>query len=80
MPFSKEEQDRIGALLVEEGVQGCVACGFQGGFLFGDVAVLVTPGSVGPQGETNISGLGVVPIACPRCGYMMLLDDRNLPI
>ena len=76
MPFSKDEQDRIGKFLGSRGVPGCLACGFQGGFLFGDVGVVptaITPGS-------GISGPSVVPIACPRCGYVMLFDATILPL
>ena len=80
MPFSKEQQDRIGAFLVEQGVQGCVACGFDGAFLYGDVVTLPTGMEPEPPDYIHLVGHQVVPIACPRCGYVMLFDAKNLPI
>jgi hypothetical protein len=61
-------------------VKGCVACGLQGGFLFGDVAMLVANTRKGTRDEPNMSGYGVAPIACPRCGYVMLFEGRSPPI
>ena len=75
MPLSRDEQDRIGAFLSSRGVNGCVACGFQGGFLFGDVGLIPTS-----TGGTGISGPGVLPISCPNCGYVMLFDEQSLPL
>ena len=75
MPFSKDEKDMIRQFIASRGVPGCLACGFRGGLLFGDVAVIPTTSS-----GTNISGPSVIPIACPQCGYVMLFDARSLPL
>ena len=75
MTFSKDEQDRIGAFLTSRGVNACVACGFQGGFLFGAVGMIPTSAA----GNT-FSGPSVVPIACPQCSYVMLFDAKALPL
>ncbi len=75
MPIPPEKQNQIGAILSNQGFRGCPSCGFAGKFLFGDVATLVTE-----AGADSISGVGVLPISCPHCSYVMLFDARVLPL
>jgi hypothetical protein len=56
-----------------------VACGFDGAFLYGDIYTLPATMGVYQQGNPTVHGKGVVPIACPNCGHLMLFDTKTLP-
>ncbi len=75
MPIPPEKQNQVGEAITNQGFRGCPSCGFKGKFLFGDVATLPIEGIAG-----GFSGVGVLPIACSRCGYIMLFDARVLPL
>ncbi len=75
MSIPPEKQNQIGAIIANQGFEGCPSCRYTGQFLFGDVVTLpVEPIASG------VSGKGVLPISCPRCGYVMLFDTTVLPL
>jgi len=75
MAISREQQDKVAAFLNSQGVKGCIACGFTGTFLFGDIAILPDSYEHG-----QIRGVGLLPVTCQKCGYTMLFDQNSLPI
>ena len=92
MALTQEQKDKIAEWRRSKGIENCIACGFSGEMRYGDVVALPI---VGFGGQTVVAGSGgrvviggeevgpvggMIPIACPNCGYTMLFSEEVLPL
>lgn len=75
MPLSQGQKNHITEWRKDRGIDRCLACGYDGEMQCGDIVVashLPTDRRIPAGVETG--AMGMVPVVCPQCGYMMLFE------
>jgi hypothetical protein len=79
MALSQEQKDLITAWRKDKGIDRCLACGYDGEMACGEIAIApVLPPDGVIQTDVDTDAIGMVPVACPECGYMMLFHPVTL--
>lgn len=79
MALSQEQKDLITEWRKDKGIDRCLACGYDGEMGCGDIVIaLHYPEDGYIQTNVGVGGTGMVPVVCPQCGYMMLLEPATI--
>jgi hypothetical protein len=79
MPLTQVQKDHVTAWRKEKGIDHCLACGYDGEMLCGDIVVAPIPNIVGGIAtDEPVNGIGMLPVTCPNCAYMMLHEPVTM--
>ncbi len=77
--MNQEQKDAVTAWRKEQSIDRCMACGYDGEMKCAGIVAALT---VGPGGEVSLgdetSIIGMVPVVCPNCAYMMLHEPVTM--